>query len=174
MVSNSLNWTNWLKFKNIWVRNGSKYFFQSKENLLIPEDPGVYQVRCIQKNDKPIQIQRANGVDTEGILYIGSSSDLMERIRTFWRGVNENVPPNLLQASISSANMSQIYNLLKVPHSGANTYAIFQFAGVFPQDSLEVQWAQTSTYKSDETTLLYAYMAKFLDKPPLNLSIKRW
>lgn len=168
MASNSLNWTNWLKFKNIWVWNESKNCFQSKnKSNLIPEDSGVYEVRCVQENGKPIQIQRANGVDTEGILYIGSSCDLGERIKTFWRGVNENLPPAQL----------------KVPHSGANTYAIFQFSKKFPLDSLEVRWAVVSgtpsssnqdPWKVVEKALLEDYMARFLDKPPLNLSIMRW
>ncbi len=46
----------------------------------LPSKPGVYIIRQ-SKNRKPVEIGRLKGVDQQGILYIGSASDLRKRVR---------------------------------------------------------------------------------------------
>ena len=45
----------------------------------IPESSGVYKIQCIQ-DKKPIKINRVLGIDNQGILYIGKSENLRERL----------------------------------------------------------------------------------------------
>ncbi|MCD6222303.1 MAG: hypothetical protein J7K12_01285 [Thermoplasmata archaeon] len=49
------------------------------ENRNIPEDPGIYFVRWA-RNGSPVHIPRLGGQDNKGILYIGSSKNIRERI----------------------------------------------------------------------------------------------
>jgi excinuclease UvrABC nuclease subunit len=66
-----MNWTKWRRFKD-------------DELADIPSKSGVYQFRCVNKNGKPLLIQRLRKKDPEGIVYIGQSKNLHNRIKGFW------------------------------------------------------------------------------------------
>ena len=54
----------------------------------IPERAGVYQILCF-KDKKYIRVNRVLGIDNEGILYIGKSVNLRERLRILKRSLNQ-------------------------------------------------------------------------------------
>jgi len=145
-----INWSKWYSFKEL-----EKLGFKP-----IPVSKGVYQIRCAVKG-RPIVISRAGGNDEDGILYIGkteSKQGLRHRIRLFWKGVHER---------------GKTLEELSVPHTGANTYVIYGFSRKFPIDCLEVRWAIVDNPSEVERKLLREYAERYLDKPPLNLSIRR-
>lgn len=50
---------------------------------------------------------------------------------------------------------------------------IYGFSRKFPASCLEVRWAIVSELSKVEKELLEEYVRRYLDKPPLNLSIGR-
>jgi predicted GIY-YIG superfamily endonuclease len=119
---------------------------------IIPPKPGVYEIRSAI-NGKPQPIDRANGIDKSGLLYIGQSHNLKRRIKGFWQHINEG----------------------KQRHTAARTYQTYGFEQKFPPEHLQIRWTQLSKEETGhiESLLLDSYANKFLDKPPLNISIKR-
>ena len=55
-------------------------------NMALLGQPGIYKIRMVDKDGKPIPINRIGGIDLEGIIYIGQSVRLRERIEDFIRG----------------------------------------------------------------------------------------
>lgn len=119
----------------------------------VPKEAGVYMIRCVDSEGKPIKIPRAGGIDEEGILYIGKTINLRERTKSFW------------DVALKGTRKK---------HSGASTYYYFDFNRVFPKDQLEVRWIITHQPERIEKLLLNSYMKKYLDTPPLNLNIRRY
>ena len=145
-----VNWSKWYSFKEL-----EKSRFRP-----VPTNKGVYQIRCAI-NGKPIVIPRSGEVDKYGILYIGkteSRKGIKYRVRLFWKGVHEK---------------GKTLEELSVRHTGANTYVIYNFSRKFPVNYLEVRWAIVDNPSEVERELLWEYAKKYLDKPPLNLSIRR-
>src|SRR4030042_3424247 len=64
-------------------------FFGEEQLISIPKRPGVYEFRCTDGNGNPMVIDRLNGKDTEGIIYIGSSEELGQRINGFWKTIKQ-------------------------------------------------------------------------------------
>lgn len=56
----------------------------------IPECGDVYFIYSYN-NKSPVKINRVLGVDKEGVLYIGKSENLRERLRMLWRVLNPNL-----------------------------------------------------------------------------------
>jgi excinuclease UvrABC nuclease subunit len=69
------------------ILNWSKWRRLNKSNWkIIPENPGVYYIRYVNKSDRPVNILRLGGVDKDGIIYIGETGrNLRNRLRNFWR-----------------------------------------------------------------------------------------
>jgi len=139
-----LNWSNWHRLKNL-----AKNKFRD-----VPTDIGVYQIRCVSPSGEPIKIHRAAGIDDEGILYIGAAwkRNIRSRVRAFW-GI-------IARGRVRG-------------HSGALTYVRYQFDRLYPKEMLEVRWAVVENPRDIERILLEEYMEKYLDTPPLNLSVGR-
>lgn len=116
----------------------------------IPPSEGVYQIRWAI-HGKPQIIHRANGDDKSGILYIGEGN-LMERIESFWRRINH----------------------LSGRHTAGWTYDHYEFGRKFKPEQLEVRWLKHSECGRMEDELLWDYVVKYLDKPPLNMKIPRY
>ncbi len=118
----------------------------------IPKEPRVYEVRWAI-NGKPQRINRLNGTDESGLLYIGVTANLQSRIKNFWRRINGG----------------------KSPHTAGHTFVAYNFERKIKLEHLEVRWAKLSNEELDKTeaALLEDYIKKFLDKPPLNLIVKR-
>ncbi len=100
-----------------------------------------------------MEIHRAAGMDKEGILYIGRSDILRERIKDFWGTINGNVKP----------------------HSGAKTY-YYNFDKYFPKERLEVRWAlikESEEAEDAEKQLLNGYLIRNHSESPINKRVLR-
>jgi len=113
---------------------------------------GVYEIKWAV-DGKPQPINRTNGIDESGLLYIGQSSNLQRRIKGLWQHITGG----------------------KSRHTAGRTYTTYHYERKFPPEQLEVRWALLSKEQCPkvESKLLDEYVNNFLDKPPLNLSIKR-
>ena len=121
---------------------------------IIPSLSGVYQIRWAI-DGKPQLIHRANGDDEFGLLYMGETKNLRLRVRNFWDMVQKG-------SSVGS-------------HTAGWTYAYYEFNKKFKPEQLEVRWAQSPEDEMGEweDVLLEDYVAKYLDKPPLNIQVPR-
>jgi predicted GIY-YIG superfamily endonuclease len=139
MLGEKLEWTNWKPLCNLKFDE-------------IPNEPGIYEVRWAI-DGKPQPINRVDGVDDQGLLYIGVSLNLQLRIKNFLRRIKGG----------------------KAPHTAGHTYVAFNFERKFKSENLEIRWSLLSKeeLKNAESKLLEEYVKKFLDKPPLNLVIVR-
>lgn len=122
----------------------------------VPEKPGVYKIN-FRSNGKPKPIAKAGGIDRNGIVYIGRSENLRHRIKIFWKGLRDK------------------RSKIKTGHSGANTYVLIGFGRKFSQKNLYVIWKTCAKEKTKEgeKALLHTYVKKYLDTPPLNLTVQR-
>jgi len=134
-----LKWTNWFDLHRLRFED-------------VPKEPGVYEVRWAV-NGVPQTINRVDGADDSGLLYIGGSINLRRRIKNFWDRVMGG----------------------KAPHTAGHTYKAYNFERKFRPEQLQVRWAliPKEELQKAESHLLEEYVKKFLDKPPLNLSVKR-
>ena len=110
---------------------------------------GVYEMRWAV-NGKPQSIDRANGVDRSGLLYIGKATNLKHRLRALYRGIVHK----------------------RLTHTAAYTYIWDGFDKKFKPQQIEVRWAVVSEEEIDdyEFALLGDYIQAYLDTPPLNIS----
>ncbi len=132
-------WSEWLLFQTLNFKT-------------VPPKPGVYELRWVI-DGKPQIINRANGVDRSGLLYVGQSVNLRRRIKGLWQNITEG----------------------KLRHTAGRTYTTYHYERKFPPEQLQVRWTTQPRGQSEkiESKLLDRYVNEFLDKPPLNISIKR-
>lgn len=119
------------------------------EHLELSDKPGVYRIRAFTKQGKPRCISRAGGVDREGILHIGQSHKLRERIGNFRR---------------SAARGTRV-------HKAGSEFFKWGFPKLFPLRDLRFDFVYTDTKEEAEQRekCLHAqYRKKFLDRPPLD------
>ncbi len=118
---------------------------KDKAWLSVEEKPGVYCVQCTAH-----AIERANGIDNEGILHVGMSSNLQRRIREFYKAATIN---------------------RNIPHSAGWEYFEYGFDKKFPTISLICRYLYKETRgtaRELEKELQKQYRKKFLDHPPLD------
>ena len=132
-------WSEWLSFQ---VQNLEE----------IPSSSGVYQLSWAL-NGHTQQIHRVDGIDENGLLYIGKANNLKSRIGDFWRYITSE----------------------KGKHTAGFTYIFYGYERKLKPDQLQVRWMPLPEDEIDEmeTKLLDDYLNKYLDSPPLNISIKR-
>jgi hypothetical protein len=116
----------------------------------IPETSGVYFIHSYN-NGHPAKLNRVMGKDEEGVLYIGKSENLRERLRMLWRVLNPK-----LKATAHSFGTK--YNANK------------KLREFFPMKSLYVSYRITSEPKTLEYELLDKYFLKYGEVPPFNSS----
>ena len=133
------NWTEWASIEKL-------------DFTRITTTPGVYEIGA-SINGQPQQINRANGVDRNGILYIGKAGNLRKRIKDFWRHI-------LIEGN---------------RHTAAETYLFYGFNTKIPRESLQVRWLALPKGMQGEfeKKLIDDYLEKYLDSPPLNIRIHR-
>jgi excinuclease UvrABC nuclease subunit len=115
----------------------------------VPKTPGVYRVRVLTENLQPVALRRLNGDDADGILHIGTSSDLNRRIGEFQGAA----------AGISSPSQS-----------GWNFHS-YGYVEKFPLNTLHVDYRTTNTERDAENLerqLHEQYRRRFLDRPSLD------
>src|SRR4030042_2623203 len=128
------SWSNWSRFR-------------VEELSTIPKREGIYQFRCVDEKGAPIMISRLKGKDSNGIIYIGSSENLKNRIKGFWK-------------TIEKWDRSR--------HAAAWTYCTFKYDSLFPPHNLQFRYIATKSMTRYEFDLLLGYRKKFMDLPPLN------
>lgn len=55
-------------------------------NIDLLDKKGLYEIRVVDKENKPLPIHRIGGIDSDGIIYIGKSIQLRQRIEAFYGG----------------------------------------------------------------------------------------
>jgi hypothetical protein len=140
-----LRWSEWFSIEDL-------------DKIAIPSESGVYEIRWALKG-VPQPISRANGTDCSGFLYIGKSQNLKNRLRRFRNGIRT--------AAKGHANRNI--------HSRALTYSYFDFTRKYRPEQLQGRYARLPKAKIDcaEGKLILSYVRTYLDKPPLNISVKR-
>jgi hypothetical protein len=116
----------------------------------IPEKAGVYFIHSYD-NGHPTGLNRVLGTDEEGVLYIGRSVNLRERLRMFWRVLD----PKL---KATAHTFGTKYNDNK------------KLWEAFPLKSLYVSYRITTEPKKLESELLDKYFSKYGEVPPFNSS----
>jgi len=140
-VQNSM-WTSWIDINLAKSKKGPY------------EDFGIYQIRAVNKELKTIPIERINGLDREGVLYIGRSGFKNQRTnRTIANRINE---------------------FIKKQHSGGITYGlaknILRKNKKFSQHNLQVRalFQSDNQIELKEAEELHNYFLKFAELPPCN------
>ena len=119
----------------------------------VPKSPGVYFVRC-SRGGKPVAIYRLGGRDEGGILYIGMSKDLRERIRQFWGAITGETRQHTVFSTLTFCGLS---DLVKSSEMEVSWKALRN-----PEDAERQEWAA-----------MYLYCRKYKEPPPLNLIVGR-
>lgn len=121
----------------------------------IPAIPGVYFVR-FSPGGRQTPLRRAGGLERSSLLYIGmTEKDLRSRLMTFWKALHDKGEP-------------------VTPHTAGNTFVKFGFRRNFFPKGLYVSWHPTRKAREEEKRLLHRYLRRYLDTPPLNLTVPRW
>lgn len=118
--------------------------------LHIPKCGGVYIIHSFNKKN-PIKIDRVLGQDEEGILYIGKSENIRERLRMLRRVLNP-------KQKATAHTFGKKYNENK------------KLREAFPLKSLYISYRISNDPKALEFNLLRKYFLKFGEVPPFNSS----
>jgi len=141
---NQIKWSKWVALSGL-------------DLSIISENSGLYQIRWAI-DGKPQSIHRANNTDNAGLLYIGKTTNLKQRISRIQRGIFQ------LRTNDVSYTHTAIY-----------TYSYYGFNDKFKPENLEIRWADKQEDVIDywEEKLLGDYVEKYFDSPPLNISVRR-
>ena len=123
--------------------------FNNTYNLKMRNKAGVYRIRAFKEHGKPFPIHRLGGVDSLGILHIGKSKNLKNRI-------------NFFRQSSEGKNDSH--------HAGYEFY-IWDFKKIIPLNNLRFDYIETPTEQEAlrmERLLHKEYREQFFDRPPLD------
>ena len=116
----------------------------------IPILPGVYFIYSLNEK-KAIKTRRVLGVDKEGVLYIGKSENLRDRLRMLWRVLNTNYKAN-------AHTFGEKYNTYKILKDN------------FPKKTLAIKFVISKNPKVLESKMLNEYIKKYGEVPPFNSS----
>lgn len=115
------------------------------------EEKGVYRIRRVDNNGDAISIQRFLGEDEEGIIAIGQTKNIKNRLRGFYKVVIEKK---------------------KYSHSEGLTVHLLRGIAKFKEEieSSNFQYAfrKVENPKEEEKKLLKDYFEKYGEIPPLN------
>ena len=129
--------------------------FAEVEGDSIPNDPGVYYIRCIDTSRNPFRIERLGGTDGEGIIYIGETGrSLRTRLRGFWKS-------------------AQDYRQSR--HVAGINFSYYGYGRIFPLSGLQFTFISSKNKAHSrklEADCLWDYRKTkgFIDLPPLNFS----
>lgn len=133
------------EIKNKW----SEWIFFKDLNKL-PEISAVYQIRGT-KDLVPIFTQRLGGIDYEGILDIGQTSNLRVRMTDFWGAAGK-----------ENSNYS---------HQAGVIFLKRNYKNLFPTEGLQFRYLiqnNETTTREMEKQEIQNYIEKFRELPPLN------
>lgn len=124
----------------------------------LPATAGIYIIRCGKK------IHRAGGVDHNGILYIGKSLKLRDRLWQFWCANHPASGFIHVQPKIATTMLGVKYTNTKNIDKRLGELFFNTASRILPKDLPKA-----------ERAVLYAYAYKFGELPPLNASLPdRW
>lgn len=117
----------------------------------LPLGPGIYKISFRTENGQGIiPINRAGGIDEDGIIYVGSTRRLYERVGNFRVVVFDDHPQ--MQA-----------------HAAANRYVRIEAMNrIFPPNQLWFEWEEHDDPMEEETRVLLNYLQEFGELPPFN------
>lgn len=137
-----VNWTGcWTLMDNSWKPH-------------VQAVPGTYRLR-VRADAGWRVVGRAGGDDSEGVLDIGTTKNLSNRLYT-------------LRHAILNGRAS---------HAAGIKFNIYDFKDVFPHDALRIEVVQLPTENHAEALelgLLEHYLYRFKDLPPLNSTAGNW
>ena len=122
---------------------------RSGYHLEIGRRAGVYRIRAIDADGRPVSIARVKGTDPDGILHIGQSVNLGVRIRTF----------------------RQAAEGLRAPHHAGIEFRRWGFGDRFPLQNLRFDYILVedgAVALRLERELHEEYRRRYLDRPPLD------
>jgi len=136
--------------KRVWEKRDSRLSKGSNDFLRdTPKRPGVYRVHLVRKGGKFDPVKRLGGIDDEGIIYIGKTTNLRRRLR--------------LQLKRYGGKLSK----------RTREYLKY-YLGRFPHKSHSFSWKCTkdeSEAVRAEKKLLKSYFKRFLEEPPRNRAL---
>lgn len=130
----------------------NNYSFFSDDNFWeqIPETKGVYKLVSVDFITlKPVPVQRVCGIDKDGILYIGESQNLRNRLCDLKKSILEKFKSDSHPAGIQYKTNGMLMDM-------------------FSETSLAINYIEIDSHKNEETRLLSEYRLKFGELPPLN------
>ena len=117
----------------------------------VPTESGVYCVRASQDGKHALPIQRALGVDREGIVYVGESRNLLDRIGRLWWITDDNAQDHQ-------------------HHSLIESWLYYDLDRLIPRTQLQIRWKPCLNHKAQESKLINDYKRAFGDIPIGNSS----
>jgi len=112
---------------------------------------GVYKIYSLDNQKKPIAINRILSTDSAGILYIGQTIELSDRLKMLKRVLD---PLKKADRHTFGVNYNSLPNLMKA----------------FPLESLYISYEYVDDPVFMEKELIGSYRQKFGEVPPLNHS----
>ena len=128
-------------------------FINDKFNLDVPTESGIYIIYSIFEDGKPQSLPRVLKVDSTGILYIGKSKNLNDRLRMLFRVLN----PKKYKTNGHTF--------------GKNYNSSTRLKEAFPIDNLVFKYTLAKDYSELEKSKLKNYFDEFGEVPPLNFSM---
>ena len=116
--------------------------------------PGVYILKCVDKDNKYISIPRLLNNDDNGTLYIGSSGDVVKRVGSLAKSIF---------AAVGVENYKDFSS-----HPLGHKYKNKNIIKKFPYCGLCVEVMPLKTAHEKEATLLKEYEDAFGEAPPFN------
>jgi hypothetical protein len=129
------NWTQWVLLQTVAL-----------DWKMVPIGAGTYMIAAHRR------LQRAVGVDEEGILDIGTSKRLRMRLNEFWQCAK---------------------NSKRRGHMAGWRFAEYNMTKHFPLETLHVCWRPAETADEaayEEARLIDEYVHQHMESPPLNYS----
>jgi hypothetical protein len=120
----------------------------------LPNQPATYVFRIVGKDGKPFIIQTANGVDEQGIVYIGQAVNLKRRYSGKYSAYDNGVKQCSSLRAIAR----------KVKYNDA-------FKNRYPDSKFQIAYKIMNDEKSSkelEKELILCYMQKYIHGPLLN------
>ena len=123
--------------------------------------PGVYRIRLAFTGDRrPVIIPRLLNQDRDGLLSIGQSGNLRDRIRSFYKVANN------ATGFLKHSSGDRLFLVRICSHASSNSY----FSDKIIQHSFVSQKDKESA-KALEERLLKCYFKEYGELPPLNNSM---
>ncbi|SFM33307.1 GIY-YIG nuclease family protein [Methanolobus profundi] len=141
-------WSDWF---DVDLTDKASYNESTKD---FPRKPATYVFRIVDNDGKPLPIQTANGLDEQGIVYVGQASDLRKRY------YNKYLAYDTGERKCSSLKAMA----RKVKSNDA-------FKSKYPDAKFQIAYTIVANEKASkdlERNILHCYVQKYIHGPLLN------